>query len=104
MENQNPKSNGKAVRSIACSACIGCGKQFNPDWLSAIKRWSRYCPVCSLLNLAQGLEYVEPGDSIAEISSGEQAGAWIRSILPPNVPHHLPRKAGTPDADTKGAA
>jgi hypothetical protein len=21
-----------------------------------------------------------------------------------NVPHHLPRKAGTPDADTKGAA
>jgi hypothetical protein len=22
----------------------------------------------------------------------------------PNVPHHLPRKAGTPDADGKGAA
>jgi hypothetical protein len=25
-------------------------------------------------------------------------------ILIANVPHHLPRKAGTPDADTKGAA
>jgi hypothetical protein len=29
--------------------------------------------------------------------------AYLRAALP-NVPHHLPRKAGTPDADTKGAA
>jgi len=28
----------------------------------------------------------------------------IRNVPPPNVTHHLPRKAGTPDADGKGAA
>lgn len=61
--------------------CPRCGCDFTPMWLGGLRTWSRFCGTCSWLNLARGLEHSEPGDSIADISSGEQVGAAIRAFI-----------------------
>jgi hypothetical protein len=45
---------------------------------------------------------VDAGKTIQLVDCIKELRAAINNSL--NVPHHLPRKAGTPDADTKGAA
>lgn len=58
--------------------CANCGRPFEPDWLGGLKKWSRLCAVCSVRNLAMFFEHVEPGDTLKDISHGEQIGAWLR--------------------------
>lgn len=61
--------------------CIKCGNPFKPNWLSGRKTWSKACPRCTLTGLASIMEEPCPGDSIADISQGEQVGASIREII-----------------------
>ena len=55
------------------------------------------------LLIARAMEYGVNGSRCYSATEACRTGEAMRDILS-NVPHHLPRKAGTPDADTKGAA
>jgi len=35
--------------------CRRCGRPFSPDWLPALKFWSRYCRRCQGENIHEGL-------------------------------------------------
>jgi len=53
--------------------------------MSRLKKWSRVCGRCGILNLATLMEETAPEDTLAEISSGEQTGAWLRDMVKPNA-------------------
>jgi len=57
--------------------CPKCRKPFTAEKLLGV------CPSCALLALAVLMEAVEPGDSLRDISSGEQIGAWLREGIGP---------------------
>lgn len=68
--------------------CSACGCAFTPRFWTGIKKWSKVCLKCGTLNVARFLEEVEPDATIAEISAGEQAGAWLRELVGPNTEAH----------------
>ena len=53
-------------------ACPKCGKVFRTERLLGA------CPSCALLGIAALMEEESPGDSLRDISRGEQIGAWLR--------------------------
>jgi len=70
------------------TTCMTCKRQFTPRWLSGLKKWSRVCGNCGVLNLARFMEDDgDPRATIADISEGEQAGAFLRSLVnrPPEI-------------------
>lgn len=58
-----------------------CGNHFIPIWLDGLNTFSKVCPICSVKNLIRFVEQEEPDDTLADISSGEQAGARLREML-----------------------
>lgn len=59
--------------------CEGCGK-LTKRRSSKLRDNFYRCPACCLRALANFMEAPEPGDTLADISSGEQTGAWLRDI------------------------
>jgi hypothetical protein len=64
--------------------CAKCGDLFTPRWLSGIQKWSHVCVPCATLNLADFMEEEGENDELADISSGEQVGAWLRDLAKGN--------------------
>lgn len=59
--------------------CLSCGTPFVP-WLKSDNQPVLVCLPCGMLNLAGHCEHVEADDTIADISMGEQNGAFFRMI------------------------
>lgn len=57
--------------------CPKCGNPFTS------KRLLGVCPSCALMSLATLMEEECPGDSLRDISNGEQIGAWLREGVDP---------------------
>jgi len=71
------------------SSCSSCGREFTPRWLSGLKKWSSVCGNCGILNLARFMEdHSDPGMTLADISAGEQSGAFLRSLVKTNALDH----------------
>lgn len=58
-----------------------CGNTFNPRWLESAQKYSKVCNTCACEGLAKLLEEECPGDTLKDISDGEQAGAYIRGLI-----------------------
>jgi len=59
--------------------CEGCGRIV--DVAENRIRGPHYrCSACKLVALAKFMETPDPGDSLADISAGEQTGAWLREM------------------------
>lgn len=65
--------------------CSGCGIRVEGQ-TSTLKNKPEVfrCGDCMILSLAKFCEEVEEGDSISDISRGEQNGAFFRDMLPIN--------------------
>lgn len=67
------------------SFCSSCGREFTPRWLSGLKKWSSVCSNCGILNLAHFMEDdSDPEMTLADISAGEQSGAFLRGLVKTN--------------------
>ena len=56
--------------------CTRCPNQFEP-----IRPTQRVCAHCAVLGMASLMEETSPEDSLADISAGEQAGAYLRNLV-----------------------
>lgn len=81
----NPPHAPIADRRLAPVLCSSCERPFTPRWLSGLQKWSRVCGNCGVLNLARFMEDNDTAETIAEISAGEQAGAFLRSLVKTNA-------------------
>ena len=75
--------------SVGCVALVGANGSE-----------SEMCPNCG----GQGWYMNGPTEDPYQQECDLCYGTGSVERIAPTVPHHLPRKAGTPDADTKGAA
>lgn len=69
-----------SLAASAGSRCDGCGKPTEKEWSELFKRHFCRCAGCKLKALAIMVEEESPGDTLADISRGEQLGAWLRRI------------------------
>lgn len=76
------------IEASAAVPCSACGRPFKPRLLPQINKWTKVCCNCFTLCLAQFMEESEPGDSLADISAGEQTGAMLREIARPAIGKH----------------
>jgi hypothetical protein len=60
--------------------CSACGRPFKPWIKRGDGQPTQVCFSCGMLNLASHCEHVEAGDSLKDISEGEQADAFFRSM------------------------
>jgi hypothetical protein len=60
--------------------CSACGRAFKPWIKRSDGEPTKVCFPCGMLNLASHCEHVEEGDSLKDISEGEQTGAFFRSM------------------------
>ncbi len=75
-------SNTTAQSGSSPSSCSSCGRLYTPRWLSGLQKWSKVCGNCGVLNLARFMEDNDaPDATIADISAGEQSGAFLRSLV-----------------------
>lgn len=59
--------------------CSACGATFVP-WIKSDNVPTRVCLPCGMINLASHCEHAEEGDSLADISDGEQNGMFFRML------------------------
>jgi hypothetical protein len=60
--------------------CEGCGEPTHPHFSKFRNRDVYRCARCQLKSLALAMEEPCPGETVADISSGEQLGAWLRDL------------------------
>jgi len=85
-EDQTDRQPQVAVVCDGANTCSSCGRKFTPRWLSGLKKWSSVCGNCGILNLARFMEDdSDPGMTLADISAGEQSGAFLRGLVKTNA-------------------